>query len=93
MLPLCSQEGGLELCNEFRCAAYPVSANKKTFPCHRAKWVTDASAVVLPLTNGNPWHFMHHLLPLTQVQSTTLPYAEVQYSREIAEFSEVHSSA
>jgi len=40
--------GAWELCNEFRCARDPVSTTKKAFPCHRAEWVTDASAVVLP---------------------------------------------
>lgn len=59
----------LRVCNEVGYHNYSVSSISKP-PLHfftGARWISSASALILPLTAGNPWHFLHHLLPLTLV--------------------------
>ncbi|CAI7858261.1 unnamed protein product [Closterium sp. NIES-53] len=61
---------GLPLCNEAGCFTFPVTYTNDKLPHGKrghSGWIEDATAVIMPLTAGNPWHFLHHVIPLSHV--------------------------
>ncbi|CAI5973530.1 unnamed protein product [Closterium sp. NIES-65] len=65
-----SDGDGLPLCNEAGCFTFPVTYTNDKLPRGKrghSGWIDDATAVIMPLTAGNPWHFLHHAIPLSHV--------------------------
>ncbi|CAI5467991.1 unnamed protein product [Closterium sp. Yama58-4] len=61
---------GLPLCNEAGCFTFPVTYTNDKLPRGKrghSGWIEDATAVIMPLTAGNPWHFLHHVIPLSHL--------------------------
>ncbi|CAI5979068.1 unnamed protein product [Closterium sp. NIES-65] len=66
-----SDGDGLPLCNEAGCFTFPVTYTNDKLPRGKrghSGWIDDATAVIMPLTAGNPWHFLHHAIPLSHVE-------------------------
>ncbi|CAI5490662.1 unnamed protein product, partial [Closterium sp. Naga37s-1] len=64
---------GLPLCNEAGCFTFPVTYSSDKLPRGKrghSGWIEDATAVIMPLTAGNPWHFLHHVIPLSHLLSS-----------------------
>ncbi|CAI5943374.1 unnamed protein product, partial [Closterium sp. NIES-64] len=68
-----SDGDGLPLCNEAGCFTFPVTYTNDKLPRGKrghSGWIDDATAVIMPLTAGNPWHFLHHAIPLSHLLSS-----------------------